>query len=233
MSRCCLPIAAAILAGGCQSNLGYEPIKVAEPKPVAMEGVTGEGLLGLEPGKKWTYVTETIVQGKDQTRREKSVIEIIAAKEVSSSNGKEVTLEFTRDGKLIDSQTWQVRANGAYQLSTGVKSVPFSSALPIVPLPLVPNKVVSWSGTGQTVIEQAGMMNSQIRVRGVETVDTVSGKRSGIAVETKTTFQAGKLKGSSTFTTWFQPGVGIIRLRQAVSVPSGSITSTLSLYRES
>jgi len=228
-----LSVGAAVLVSGCGSKAEYVPVKAAEPTPVKMENVTAEELLGIKPGKKWTYALTSVIQNREGTRTENDVLEITVTKFVQRGARKIATMEYARNNKVIDRQDWEVGETGVFQRTTGLKPVTFSTPVPIVPFPLTSGKVVSWQGKGMTVVDELGTIRSKVRVRGVESVDTAAGKRSGIAVEAISEFQAGKTKGSTVSTTWFTPGVGIVRLRQALTLPNGGITTTLSLSRES
>jgi hypothetical protein len=221
---------AALGLAGCGSS-GYVPKKQPEVAPLSEAGLTADVLLPLKPGSAWTYRVDTIIQNRSGVQPETGVMELRVAKYVKNGDVTKATLEFVRDKKVVDEQEWRIDKTGIYQISSGTTRTKFSSPVPFLITPLVKDKITRWNGTGYTVLQKVGKISSSLRLRGPEVVDTSLGKKSGIAVETLTEFTVGTVKGNTVSTTWFEPKVGIIRLRQAVTLPTGSVTTTLSLSK--
>jgi hypothetical protein len=215
---------------GCGSS-GYVPKKQPEVAPLAEAGLTSDILLPLKPGAAWTYRVDTVIQNRSGVQPETGVMELRVAKYVKNGDVTNATLEFLRDKKVVDQQEWRIDKTGIFQISSGTPLTKFSSPVPFLIVPIVKDKITRWNGTGYTILQKVGKISSGIRHRGAEIVDTGLGKRSGVAVETLTEFTVGNVKGNTVSTTWFEPKVGIIRLRQAVTLPTGNVTTTLSLTK--
>jgi len=54
--------------------------------------------------------------------------------------------------------------------------------------------------------------------RGIQECDTAMGRMQAVAIETRWTWGTGQKQGGAVSTTWWKPGVGIVRFRQEIGV---------------
>lgn len=221
-----------LLAPGCGPK-EYVPTPVDEPKKIEVSDATPKTLFPLTVGKTWTYRIETVSSGAATAQSEKDLVTMQVSKIDDTPKGQLATIEIRRGTELSDRQQWLVTENGVIQTSAGLNATPYSPGQPLVLFPLATGKESTWKGTGITPIGKSGKMDYTIVSRASEPVDTGMGKRRGFPVDTVGTFTAGNLKGGFSVTTWYEPNVGIVRLKQGILLSNGSITTTMVLTRQS
>jgi len=96
-------------------------------------------------------------------------------------------------------------------------------------LPIKDNMKFQWKGSGICPDGNPGEMKVMSEVRGSEPIDTAVGKDTALAVESNTSFKSTKLTALLGITTWYKPGVGIVRLKQALVARGGNVVTTLKL----
>ncbi|MDX2066108.1 MAG: hypothetical protein SFX74_10225 [Fimbriimonadaceae bacterium] len=222
----------AALLSGCGPK-EYVPTPVDEPKKIDAAAATPKTVIPLTPGKSWTYRIETVAAGAASAPADKDLMVMQVTGVQDTPKGQLATLEFRRGDKVSDRQQWLVTDKGILQTSAGLSETPYQPGQPLFLFPITPGKEVAWKGTGITPIGKPGKMDYTVISRAPEPVDTGMGKRTGIPVDSVGTFTAGNLKGGYSVTTWFEPNVGIVRLKQGILLSNGSITTTMVLTRQS
>jgi hypothetical protein len=206
MKRCLLPV--LILAAGCGLKPStYTPTPPPKVEPIASKVVQSNEVMPLQEGNQWTFElrVENFIKGKSVGSATQSV-----TYRVASVNGNRAVLLLEQDGKQIDRQEWMTTPEGIYQATSGLQQVPYNPPQPASPVPLEPGKKMHWSGTGLMADGSRDKGVAELEVLAPQAVDTGVGTLSAIPVSTVTTFG----KSRSENTTWFRPGIGLIRLRQ-------------------
>ncbi|MBI5708410.1 MAG: hypothetical protein HZC36_15615 [Armatimonadetes bacterium] len=217
----------ALAAAGCRpkEGTGSSSQASAPPKPVTPASVKpGEEatLFPLKVGTQWTYKVETrrVADGRETTGSGEVTLRVASATPIPG--GVKATLDtIDREGKVAQSQEWQVTAKGIYQITAGQNSVPFSPPQPAILFPIDSNRTFSWKGTGVSPVGRGGAQEFQNTVTEAQEIDTDMGPFSAIPVESggkfKTSDDSGKpLEGRTVSTTYWVPKVGIARFRQEI-----------------
>ncbi len=206
MKRCLLPV--LLLAAGCRLKPAtYTPTPPPKVEPIASKVVQSNEVMPLQEGNQWTFElrVENFIKGKSVGNATQTV-----TYRVASTNGNRAVLVLEQDGKVIDRQEWLTTPEGIYQATSGLQKIPYDPPQPASPVPLEPGKTMHWSGTGLMADGSLDHGVAKLEVLAPQAVDTGVGTLSAIPVSTVTTFG----KSRSDNTTWFRPGIGLIRLRQ-------------------
>jgi hypothetical protein len=166
-----------------------------------------EEVLPLTVGNTWTY--ELRAEEYQGAKKLGSMTQTVMYR-VQTVNGNRALLDLSQEDQVVDRQTWENRPDGLYQLTTSLNSVPYKPAQIAAPLPLKKGKRFHWAGSGLMPDGSMGAGQAVSEVLDPEPVDTAMGTLSAYPVSTVTTFNGGRCDN----TTWFRPGVGLIRLRQ-------------------
>lgn len=207
----CLPILlpTLVLAAGCgRLKPGtYTPTPPPKVEPVENKVTESNEVMPLHEGNQWSFELriENYANGKAVGGATQNV-----SYRVASVNGNRAVLVLEQDGKVIDRQDWETTADGIYQTSSGLQKTPYSPPQPAAPLPLENGKRMKWTGKGLMSDGSVDFGKADLEVLSPQAVDTGVGTLSAIPVTTVTTY--GKTRCENT--TWFRPGIGLIRLRQ-------------------
>jgi hypothetical protein len=228
-----LTLAAAFLVGsavtGCGGPSKYKPTVVPPPAPVSMEEFSATSMIPGKAGSSWTYDFESITQTRAGSNSEQGKMRFTIDAVKDNPKGQILQMSISKNGETMDRQNWQVSDRGLYQLTAGINSSPFTPIQPLLMLPIKDNMKFMWKGKGICPDGNPGTMRVDSEVRGVEMIDTATGKESALAVETNTQFKSTKMKALLAVTTWYKPNVGIVRLKQALQAPGGAVVTTLKL----
>ncbi|RYG27217.1 hypothetical protein EON82_00015 [bacterium] len=212
---------------GCKSRPGtYTPTPPPKVEPVANRVTKAEEVLPLTIGNTWTYQLKA--EEYQGNKRLGEATQTVLYR-VTTVNGNRALLELIQGDNVVDRQSWENRPDGLYQLTTSLKNVPYKPAQIAAPLPLEKGKRFNWVGSGMMPDSSMGAGKAVSEVMEPEPVDTAMGTLSAIPVTTVTTFKTGRCDN----TTWFRPGVGLIRLRQETTTNNGRrsiITLILTNY---
>lgn len=214
---------------GCGGPSTYKPTVVPPPAAITQEQFTESTLIPAKAGNSWNYEFETVTQTRGGNNKEQGKMRFTIDGVKDTPQGQVLQISVSKNGETVDRQDWQVSKRGLYQLTAGVANKPFSPIQPLLMLPIKSNMKFSWKGSGICPDGSPGTMRVDSEVRGVETIDTAVGKDSALAVESNTQFQSSKMKALMGITTWYKPNQGIVRLKQALVAPGGSIVTTLKL----
>lgn len=226
------PVAALAVVGavtGCGGPTQYKPTVVPPPTPVTMEEFTAASIIPAKVGSAWTYDFETITETRVGSNSEQGKMRFSVDGVKDTPKGPILQMSISKNGETMDRQAWQTSDRGLYQLTAGKDNAPFTPIQPLLMLPIKNNMKFSWKGKGICPDGNPGTMRVDSEVRGVEIIDTATGKESALAVETNTQFKSTKLTALLAVTTWYKPNVGIVRLKQALQAPGGAVVTTLKL----
>jgi hypothetical protein len=134
-------------------------------------------------------------------------------------------MEMSHGDTTDDRQKWLVSKDGMYQLTDSQSDVPYAPAQLVVPFPIKLNGTFDWHGKGIRPDGTTGEVSNFGKVLPIEQVDTAMGAFMAIPIETTSTF-GGK---TSINTTWFKPGMGIVRFYQSITDPKTDNTKTMIL----
>jgi hypothetical protein len=208
-----------ILMGCGARESGYVPVptKVA---PISTDVSNGLDLMPLRVGNRWVYSLRS--EAYQGPRLLGSTQETVSYR-VESVVGGKARLALERDGRIIDRQVWRADAKGLYQLTAGLNDIPYVPEQPLAIVPIKTGEKFSWSGRGMMADGKTSVGKLTSEILAPQEADTAMGTLSAIPVETHTEWARGK----STNTSWFKPGVGLVRLRQETNSPNGRQTVLL------
>ena len=169
----------------------------------------------LDVGNQWVYTLrmQTVQGSKSLGAGEDTVVYRV---ESLAPNGDAVMV-LEQGDHILDRQGWRSDASGLYQTSSGVNQFPYEPVQPIALLPLTTGKKFGWTGKGIMSDGTVGFGASTSEVLPPQNVDTKMGALSAIPVLSLSSFRTGKTMSTS----WFKPGVGLVRLRQETVGPKG------------
>ena len=226
-----LAVLAASMLTACGPS-GYKPKLAPEAPVVKLDDANPENLFPFKDGYEWEYNFTSTTRTANNTVPESGRLRIKVVRVEDTPKGKKAELQVEREGVVVDKQVWLSNDKGIYQLAAGEKtSVPYTPMQPFALFPLSANMKFDWKGKGATPLGMPGTIKTTNIVRGPEPVDTGVGRRTGIAIESRTEFTSAKIVGAFVVTTWYQPSVGIIRMKQVLAVPTGAVTTTLTLAK--
>ena len=217
-----------LLVAGCRNPApGYVPVPPPIVKPVSLASVRdAKDLMPLAVGNHWSYVLD--LQNFD--KRDKPLPAFRGKAEIDIAarwpNGTGV-LVLTQNGNVIDRQAWYGDASGLYQVEGDVTGVPYRPILPAFTLPLKAGKRFAWSGRGPMPAGDAGRGRAECEILAPQNVDLAKGTVSAVPIVTRMTYPG----GDTVSTSWFQPGVGLVRLQQETSAGGERSVSTLTLIQ--
>lgn len=223
-----LTLGAAALAvlAGCGSGGGeYVPQQVKDVPKASVQPGEETNLFPMEEGNQWTYSTERTVQVTNSPATSRtSTVTFKVIKVENAADGKIGTVEISEDDKVTERQKWIATKDGLYQTSTSIleadgsmRDLAFNPRQLMVKFPVEKGSKFHWEGTGLTMLGESGKLSADSEIQEALTVDTDSGKRfSAIPVVTKGTFRGPKVTGDYAVTSWYSPGVGLVRFQQEV-----------------
>lgn len=218
-----IPFLLLLTVAGCRSKPGtYTPTPPPKVEPLSGPVTKAEEVLPLTVGNTWTYELRA---EQYQGQKKLGSMSQTVVYGVQSVNGNRALLDLTQGDQVVDRQGWENRPDGLYQLSTSLKNVPYQPAQIAAPLPLEKGKRFTWVGTGLMPDGNMGSGRAVSEVLAPEPVDTAMGTLSAYPVSTVTTFNGGQCDN----TTWFRPGIGLIRLRQDTTSKGKRTVITLIL----
>lgn len=205
------PILLGFLLAGCRNPApGYTPVPSKPVVPVsAKEARTPQALFPLGKGSVWTYTMRSQTYQGDRLDSE-GTPEIVEYRVTDVSPAGDVTLTLERMGLPIDRQVWRVTPTALYQVASGLQGVPFRPVQPLVLLPLDAGRRFRWEGSGMSGPRKVGRSRVTSEVLAPQAVDTDMGRLSAVPIASRTEYEGGWVENTS----WFRPGVGLVRLRQ-------------------
>ena len=200
-----------LLLAGCRPAApGYTPVPEAKVPVVSTKVASPEVLMPLDLGNRWSYALQaSTTRGATPVSNLEATVDYL----VKESSGNRALLVLEQEGEVLERQDWLADARGLYQVSAGKDRVPYSTPQPLALLPLDAGRTFEWKGRGMMGNGEVSQGRANGTVRAAETVDTNLGPMSAIPVFTHTTFA----KGNCDNTSWYRPGVGLVRVRQTTT----------------
>lgn len=224
-----LPCLVLLSAAGCRNPApGYVPSAPVVVEPVKMTEVKSPlALMPLELGNQWSYTLafESFEGSKPTGSSEVAVDYKVSTVRPDGS----ALLILQQDGKSVDQQVWRSTADGLYQVASGLKSSSYVPQQPLALLPLSPGQKFEWQGRGPDPSGEIGQAKMTSVVLPAQNVDTGLGPLSAVPIESVTKYAHTVTRSTS----WFRPGVGLVRLRQETTKKNGRrevITLALDNY---
>lgn len=202
-----------LLVAGCKNPApGYTPVP---PPPVASVDLaslkSAKDLMPLDVGNVWKYALHS--QALDSNGNAKGEANRNAEIEIESRwpDGTAVIV-FRVDGNIVDRQAWHAEPNGLYQVEGGIESISVRPPMPLFPIPLKASRAFEWKGRSPSLAGRSSASSEAGEILAPQKVDTTAGAVSAVPVVSHTVYVDGRNDG----TTWFQPGVGIVRMQQEI-----------------
>ena len=203
------PLLLALLVGCRNPTPGYTPVPPAPIPQVSVKEVRSPlALMPLDLGNQWTYSLRAQSFQAEESLGE--VEQTVDYRVTRVAPDGATTLVLEQGGKPLDEQVWKSTGGGLYQLSSGTRGVPFEPAQPLALLPLTDGRKFTWEGRGQIGENLVGRSRMASEIFAPQNVDTAIGTLSAVPIVTRTDYDGGHIENTS----WFRPGIGLIRLRQ-------------------
>ena len=224
----CLALLALALAGCKNHAPGYTPTPPTVVEPVKLAEVkTPLALMPLDLGNQWSYTLTVETYKKDKLLGSGDVSVDYRVSTVRPDGSALLILR--QDGQSVDQQVWRSTSSGLYQVASGLKSVPYVPQQPLALVPLSPGQKFDWKGRAPEPDAGVGPATMTSVVLAPQNVDTGLGPLSAIPIESVTRYP----RSVARSTSWFRPGVGLVRLRQETAKKDGSrqiLTLSLDNY---
>jgi hypothetical protein len=226
-----LIVIAAVLAVGCNSApAGYKTKKTDPVKPAEKLQPGDPSFLPLREANSWTYTMRQALRRPDaETQTLESEITFRVAKVQQSGDRTSATIEVVRNGKVEDRQVWTATPKGLYQTAMGLNSVAFQPPQPMALAPLEPGARAKVTSRGMAPNGRVGTNQVELTVLATQVVDTGQGRMEAFPVNSLNRFTTPQGTGASEVTSFFHPGIGIVRYRQEVGFKQAAITSVLTI----
>ncbi len=207
-----LGVGVLLIAGCNRDEGGASTAKKVESNVKAIDKSAGweKRLFPFKKGNTWVYSLESTRVRNSRRAEAKADITY----QVTAVNGDRATIEVRdQNKKLIDRQVWLSNDKGLYQVSISTKDVAYNPAQPVAIFPVTAGKSFRWTGRGVLPTGEIGTQTIETTPQPPIIVDTLAGQFEAIPFETSYTMKGGA-NGSGDSTTFFAPGVGIVRYRQ-------------------
>lgn len=223
---------AGTLGPGCGDKSSGTSQKMAPKIAVATLGPGQESrLFPLKVGNQWNYVIEVqSFAAGGATRTSVGEMSMRVAK-VENKQGSTIATIEVRDsnGRVGQSDIWEVSSKGIFQRTGGPKQIPFVPPQTNILFPLAPGKTFVWKGSG--LVPTFAVGNSEIRgkVLSPQEVDGAVKRFSAFPVEIEGNFVENSRKGELFATAYWSPDVGLVRYRQEVRSPNAAWVQVIKL----
>lgn len=226
-------VAAGVLSGCNQGGGKTDGYKAKEPEELKTvefkEGTPGaeDVLFPFAVGNQWDYEVEIDQRKKDEPARTKtsSSLTLRCTNVTKIGTMTKATIEAVMDDQISERQMWLRTKSGLFQLSVGMPSVPYNPYQPAFRIPLKAGGEFEWAGQGFLPDGSVGEGISRSKVNKMTYVDTMMGRVQAYGVDTLLRWR----DGQAASTTWYAPGIGIVRYRQEVVAKNGSAIQIMRL----
>jgi hypothetical protein len=166
----------------------------------------------LTKGNSWTYEVMMQKSGPNGPGEPQALMLTYTITGVKSNGDRTVaTFELSGGNKVLERHSWLETSDGMYQLSAG-QNVAFKPAQLLMPFPATAGRKFSWAGRGPQPFGGVGPWSVEGQILSNEPADTAEGPMVAIPISTTSKFG----KASCDTTSWFRPGVGMIRFKQEI-----------------
>lgn len=194
--------------------------EISSVRKLGTEGTDAKRLWPLGKDNEWHYaVAVSPTKGPE---------EIELAIRVTQTNGTKSTLEISEErngtSSVLESMEYDSRPDGLYQLSSKKGTVPMAPALLIGKLPLKAGEVVEQVITGAAAGSQGKPVQQKVKTeyRGIEVIDTDSGRMEAHAVTSTSEYQIEKNQMRTSTTSYWVPSIGLVRYFQQIQSSNGA-----------
>lgn len=225
-------LAMGLLAIGCgkKSENSYKPKAAPKIQPASVKPGEEAALFPFASGNQWVYEATAGAQantGQQSGGAFELTFKITKVEE--GANGKIAFMSIIRDGKVASDQKWVVNSKGLYQASSKIGEGDFQPMQPQVMFPVTDGSEFSWSGVGPRPVGKPGPYKLNSKVLGPQEVDTGVGRLSAIAVESTGSWKDGNKQIQVATTSWWAPGIGLVRYVQNTNDGTIATAQTLKL----
>lgn len=225
-----------LVSAGCSggSSSGYVPQPVPHVEKAEIKPGEETTLMPLKEGNSWTYAVEAqrMAGGRSAGNAQGELTYRVASTTVEG-NATRATLELISGGKTIEKQEWLANDKGVFQIGVGEKTEKFTTPQPVILTPLKDHPSFEWRGYGLCPDGKFGNIIVRSKILDLQEVDSEIKRFSALPVESVTEYEGDGRKGNAASTTWFAPGVGIVRFKQEVVTGDRASIMLLKLKRSS
>ncbi len=228
---------AALMIVGCggkkETAAANDPsTKLPEPAAFTLAAGQEATLFPFEVGNEWVY--EATVEARDNQGRvgsgtQEFIFRVVKVVDVPEG-GKMADIEIISNGTVIDFQQYLSNSTGLYQVSVGIgdKNRKFDPPQTILTFPIQNNSTYSWKGKGPI---SGNMVESSLEGKVLEPIEvtTKTGTLNALQVEQKQSWDAPGAKGTMESSTFWAPGIGLVRLIQGITGENSSGATKLLL----
>ena len=225
-----LLVAGALAGWGCNQQPkaeGYKPEEVKTVTIAEFEPGKEEVLMPFKVGNEWVYEVDIDMRLRNQAAREQTTRELVFRCTNVRPVGKQTraVMEAVEDDKVNERQVWILNNKGLFQTSVGMPEIPFEPAQPAFRRPVKPGSTFQWQGKGFVPDGSVSDAQSESKIEPLQEVDTGIGRIKAYPVTTVTKWK----NGVAQSTTWWAPGIGIVRYRQEVAAAGGVAIQVMRL----
>ena len=229
MSKPAIGLACLAILAGCAGKRGseYVPVPPSKIEPVTVRIGEEATLFPAKVGDEWVYEIENAIQRNNRVAQGQGFITLKVVKVEPVGDGKRITMDLSSKGRVQDRQVWLLNSKGLYQVSLGLKGErTFNPPLIAIQFPVEAGKKFSWSG-------KSGKSDMAVNavIVGAAEVDTAEKRMSAIQVDSKYTIRSGKSIERPERSVWFEPGIGIVRIKETSTRTGGAAGLTLALAK--
>ncbi len=187
-------------------------------------------LFPMAEGNTWVYDAEIASYlGQKVLAQAEGEIIFKMSDVKQTPEGTQGIVTVTQGDTMMGQSTWVLNPSGLVQTTGGLKNVPFSVPEPTLKFPIDKNPLLTWSNSGEMPDGTTGTQTGRTEVTLAPQIDTAVTTVSGVSSTATSHFKTKTNEGVETTTTWFQPGVGIVRLVQSTRVGQRVNSTTIRL----
>lgn len=223
-----VPLLALVLTAplaGCGKEEGYESTPTAKVDMLSIDEANSLPIMPLTEGNQWVY---TVTIGNQRIDTELTVQDVR-----QNSGGTTATIRVASSGAPPQTSEWRLDATGLYQLTAGFDGEPFQPPQLLVKLPIEIGDMYEQDCNGRWPTGGSGDFHVKSRVIGFQEVDTGIGRLSAVAIESLTTWENEGVQFAAAGMTWWTPGIGFVRQRQEIPLPTGNFMAVYRLQSHS
>lgn len=218
-----------------QSSLGGQALLTSAQTGAVSNGrltdpVGKQNYFPMSEGNTWIYDAEIVATTDGAAPRRANAELMFKLSNVKHEGDKTIsTLTVSQGDQVVDKSIWQESPAGIVQIASGVDLVPFDKPEPVLQLPVKNQQVMTWSNSGAMPDTKRGSQHGRTVVSTSAQIDTAISTVQGVESATTQTFTSTDGGGDASTSTWFEPGVGIVRLVQTLKQRDTTLKSTLRL----
>lgn len=205
-------VALAVFITGCNRD----DESTSKPKTPEQETITTESLEGKSPMDLFpsTPGTQVVYELQDPQGSKEVTFQIKGSEDIA--NGKKITVDVLIDGEKNDTNVWQITDKGLAQVSAR-NGLIFTPPQTLIHYPIEFSEPRNYAGEGPFAFgTSSGPIEGQVKVRGMEPVNTKIGEIESLAMDAAYRWKDGEATFLSRETIWVAPKFGIVKFNQTV-----------------